>query len=415
MTSPMPLHRQQASRELRLISAQDQELSSLSQEVVQTDNKRAKRASITPIPLVARRSEQITIRSDALNHAIVDSLRSKEDYVMYEDIQIAERQVSLLKGEGSLTISIRPEEGEGWETVLEALNTLGDGCVDTYLAVMAIAIDLFGVDHLRTSIQISPDDILEVCGKKKSNGSYTPFQRAEVIKHLKTLSQTHVIATIPGQQVKRRGKKQQETVIRAEGPVIELLRFKIGEYHLITGEEIWEKRSIILGPWVTMVPGLSKNTATMLRRVLAYSGKNERYQKRLGTYLTFMFRINAKHGCKFPNDITMEALLKGAGIGTSSPHKGDLMEAIEHALDCLKRDKVIGDYWRVVDATPTGMAIKKDIQERGRGYFDAYLQQKWNFSPPPAIVAQYRALLRAASEADSGAGNLSRQVQNETH
>jgi hypothetical protein len=330
----------------------------------------------------------------------VNSLRSKEDYVRYEEQMVAERRGTLLKGEGRFTIAIQPEEGEGWETVLEALNTLGDGCVDTYLAFMAIAIDLHGVAHLRTPFQLSPDDILEVCGKKKSNGSYTPFQRAEVIKHLKTLSQTYVIATIPGKQGNRRGKKQDTTVIRAEGPLIELLRFKIGEYRTITGEEVWEKRSVIIGPWVTMIPDLSRNTATMLRQVLAYSAKNERYQKRLGTYLTFMFRINAKHGGRFPNDITMEALLKGAGI-TPPRQQGEFKQAIEQALDCLQRDHVIGSYWRVVDASPTGLEIEKDIGEHGRGWFAAYLQQKWNFSPPPAILAQYRSLLRPASEASS--------------
>jgi hypothetical protein len=173
----------------------------------------------------------------------------------------------LSKEYGQITISIQAQKGEGWETIVSALNTLGDGCVDTYMAVMGMVIERNGVEKIRTPFELSPDDILAFCGKKKSNGSYIAQQRSEVIKYLKTLSQAHVIAVIPSVQTrKRRGKEVTEpTVFRAEGAIIDLLSFKMGEYEAITGEEIWEQFSISIGPWAQMIPGLSMQTALMLR------------------------------------------------------------------------------------------------------------------------------------------------------
>ena len=361
--------------------------------------RRGRRPQTTPTSIVAKGKEDLTIRSDVLNREIINALRDKTTYTPYPDQRVAEHKHHFYqKDKGQIIITIQPLADESWETVLDGLNTLGDGCIDTYIAAMAIAIDRNGTEpqHVRIPFSISPDDILAVCGKQKSNGSYTAFQRAEVIKHLKTLSQARVVATIPGPG-RKRGRKMEPTVIRAEGGLIDLLSFKIGEYRTITGEEIWEKRSIAIGEWATMIPELNPQTANMFRQVLAYSAKNERYQKRLGVYLTFMFRINARHGGTFPNDITMEALLEGAGI-VPPRQQGEFREALENALECLKRDHVIGDYWKVIEATPEAQKIDRDVQEHARGWFASYLKQKWNFSPPEAMKKQYRNLLKEGGE-----------------
>ncbi len=357
--------------------------------------------------LVARRSPTVTIYSDVLNREIINALRDPTTYKLYEDQAIAEHKHRFDKEKGQIIIAIHPSEGEGIKEVLHAVNHLGDGCIDTHIAVLAIALDKNGAERIHTPFMIDPDEILEVCGKKKSKGSYTPLQRAQVIKHLKTLSQARVIATMPGRPPSGRGRRRNDgTVLRAEGALIDLLSFRIGEYHTITGEEVWEKRTIAIGRWATMIPDLSGKTAMMLRQVLAFSTKNERYQKRLGIYLTLMFRINAKRinaGYKgaFPNDISMSALLEGAGI-VPPRQQGEFKDAIESALADLKKRNVIGDYWRVVEDTPEACQIDKDVQERARGWFTAYLQQKWNFSPPEYIKEQYRKISKPASKEDAG-------------
>lgn len=348
---------------------------------------RRRRSLKVPTGIVAKDRQAITVNSDFISREIINSLRDKNAYTPYPEQGLAEYTRQFYKERGQIIVTIKPLESEAWETVLSALNTLGDACIDTYIAVMAIAIDRNGTDHIRTPFLISPDDILEVCEKKKSHRSYTPLQRAEVIKHLKTLSQAHVIATMPGPG-RRRGRKTEDTVLRAEGAIIDLLSFKIGEYSTITGEEIWEKRSIAIGQWVTMIPELNSTTATMLRQVLAYSAKNERYQKRLGVYLTFMFRINARRGGVF--ECSMSALLEGAGI-VAPRERDDFRKAIESALARLYRDRVIGEYTRIVDASQERETL---IHEHARGWWDLYSAQTWRFSPPDYAREQYHRILK---------------------
>lgn len=354
-----------------------------------------------PTPIVAKGKESISHNSNQFNWEIINALRDKSTYKHYPKYNIAEHKHTFMHEKGQLLITISAQEGEGWETVLNALNTLGDGCIDTYIAVMAIAIEQNGTDgdRLRIPITINPDDILAICGKEKSHGSYTPFQRAEIIKHLKTLSQSKIIVTMPGRPAtkkKRGGTKNDGTILRAEGQLIDLLSFKIGEYHTITGEEVWERRAISVGPWATMIPGLNITTAMMFRSLLAYSAKNQRYQKRIGLYLTQMFRINAKRGGQFKDGITMKQLLEGSGIVVPR-EQGAFRDAIEKAIQQLKDEGIIGNFWQVVDSDTAHEETTSEIaiRQHARGWFAYYLQQIWNFSPSESVKQQYKDLLKA--------------------
>jgi hypothetical protein len=380
-----------------------QEDTSAQQEAPTEKKKSRRHQAVTPI--VAKGQSTIQHKSDAVNWEIISSLRDKSIYTHYPDLTVAEHRHTFMKEKGQIIISIGAQQEEGWETVISALNTLGDGCIDTYIAVMAMAIEQNGTDgdRLRLSIMVNPDDILAICGKEKSHGSYTPFQRAEIVKHLKTLSQTKIIVTMPGQPgkvKKKRGPRRKGapnddgTVVRAEGALIDLLSFKLGEYNTITGEEIWEKRSISVGPWAKMIPGINTQTAIMFRQLLAYSAKNERYQKRIGLYLTQMFRVNARHQGQFPHGISMSALLEGAGI-VPPRQQGEFRESLEKAIGQLKRDGVIGEYWRIVESAPEPERIQQAIEQHAKGWFDYYLRQKWNFAPPPTVLNQYRNIMKA--------------------
>ena len=354
--------------------------------------------------IVAKGKSTVSFKSDILTHEIMKALRDPDTYTHDKERGLAEHTHTFLQNaKGSIILSIKPLENEGWETVLSALSTLGDGCIDTYIATLAIAHEHNGTDQIREPFHISPDDILEVCGKKKSHGSYNPGQRAEVMKHLKTLSQARVIATLTGNPCapKKRGPKRKgagtsdPTVMSAEGALIDFLSFKIGEYSTITGEEVWEKRRIAIGEWVTMIPHFCNQTAIMLRQVLAFSAKNERYQKRLGLYLTFMFRINAKNGGVFK--CSLAALLEGAGIVVPR-ERGQFKEAIEYALQVLKRENVMSNYEQIVGAGPAWQLIQKEIHERARGWWEKYAAIEWRFSSPDYAREQYRNLLKASTE-----------------
>lgn len=349
--------------------------------------KRGRRPHQPATDIVAKNKDTISAISATTNREIINSLRDKDLYQFYKEQGVAESKRRFNKDKGQIIITIRPLDDENFETIIYAVNTLGDGCIDTFIALQAIAIERNGVEHIRTPVELSPDDILEVCGKKKSNGSYTPNQRAEVIAHLKTLSQAHVVILMPGRPA--RGKRE-GTVLKVEGALIDLLSWKIGEYKTITGEEVWERRSISVGKWVTMIPEISSKTAIMLRKLLAYSAKNERYQKRLGLYLTFMFRINARKGGAF--EVSMDKLLEGAGIVPDKKNPGRFRDAIEHALACLQRDDAIGPYARVIDASEEGQEREKAVTEQAYGWWDIYSRQQWKFEAPARTKEQYKQL-----------------------
>lgn len=381
-----------------------------------TPKPRTRQKALTPA--IPARKDTISMVSHSVNRAIIDGLRSAENYKQYPDEVIAEYKASFGKEKSQLLISIQPEEGEGWDQVLYALNTLGDGCIDTYIALLAIMIEQNGVERIDTPVMVKTDDILEARRMKKSNGGYTTEQRAEVIKHLKTLSQAYITATIPNPEYNpqpRRGRKAKgdtsnHTVLKAEGVLVDLLKTKLGTYQTITGEELWERRGISIGPWLRLIPGVSNNIAVMLRQVLAYSAKNQVYQKRLGIYLTMMFRINARRGDSprgtFPEDITMRGLLDGAGITMDKKHPQRSKDAILKALDDLKKSNVIGDYWQIVDASETGKGIAESIQQQAYGWGELWLDQKLNFSPPNWLKEQYKNILEAAHKAKPGRGKL---------
>lgn len=376
---------------------------------VEVPEKQAKkqRSKQATTPIIARGQTTIQHNSLVAQWEIIVGLRDKDKYTLYPDHNSAEHQHSFMQDKGHMIITISAQDEEKWETVIHALNTLGDGCIDTYIAVNAIALEQNGTEsnRIRTPILVSPDDILAICGKEKSHGSYTPFQRAEVVKHLKTLSQTRVRMTMPGQAPKKRGPRRKgapphDGVLRVEGALIDLGSFKIGEYDTITGEEIWEKRSISVGPWITMLPDIHVKYAILFRRLLAYSGKNRRYQKRIGLYLSQMFRVNARHQGQFPNGISMSALLEGAGIIPDRWRAGEFRDSVEKAIQQLKDDGIISAYWKIVDDTPASQKIEQEIEQHAKGWFDYYLQQKWNFAPPQSILDQYKNILKEAKKPD---------------
>lgn len=353
--------------------------------LTRTQEQPAKRTRGTrrPAPAsVTNGSETVNVRSDILIQSLVHALRNGGEYKLHEDVGIAERTKRIgRKKEDQMITTIKPLEHEGFDVMLTAVNTLSDECVDTCFSLLGLAIEFNGTDRLPQRFQVTIEDILSMCGKKKHHGCYDTEQMTKVLNHLKTLSQMHIMASVEVQ----RGKKT--TTLQAKGPIIGLMG-SIAEYNM-QGEKLYEKYGIALGDWMVAIPELTRETAVMLRQLLAYSAKNKRYQKRLGIYLTFMFRNNAHKGCTFI--CSMQKLLDGAGIKTER-QVGRFKEAIESALAELKQDEVIGKYGPIVDSMP------EEIEQHATGWWDTYAKIQWRFEAPGYVKTQYRKLLKEGNE-----------------
>src|SRR5207245_242686 len=118
------------------------------------------------------------------------------------------------KGRGFVNLALSPRSEESWEQALASLELLGDELVDTFLVLLAVALDTHGTEHISIPFAITVDDILALCQKKKSKGSYPVRQRLHVIEQVQILSRISVRATL----VLRDGKQWQ-----VESPLLEIL------------------------------------------------------------------------------------------------------------------------------------------------------------------------------------------------
>jgi hypothetical protein len=299
------------------------------------------------------------------------------------------------KGLGELKLIISGLPEQACEPIENALDSIGDACRDTFVAITGLYIEKHGTEMMRSAFFLSIDEILDACGKKRNHGSFEPEARAEVIKHLKTLSQTYFEFSMPSTQKVKRGRTwvEEDCMIEVKGPLL-THDGSIAAYLKITGKELWAKQSIILGPWASLICGKGSTIQTKLlpTQVLAYSPNNEPYHKRLGHYIHWLFRNNAnepKGAMKY--GITMKALFEGAGI-VPTRDRGRFKDDIDNALKHLKEDDVIGEYWCMEEKTKPEV-LKKVIARQGR-WFDSYLGLYINFSPPQVTLKHYRNMAK---------------------
>lgn len=366
-----------------------------SDDEAQPQERRKRGARVPQAALVVKDPAAIQVKSDIFTQGIIRALRDGDAYIKYPDRQMAEYSGSLAKRKGDITITITPGDDENWDHVLIWLNTLGDEMVDTFIAVMALAIDENGVEGITAPFWHRPDDGLAICQRKKSNRAYTPDQRAAWIENLRILSRMHIRAESPG----ARGRTRY-----LNSALIDVFGQAVGEYKTITGEPVWEKRQVKVGEWAKIMGApYDKQMAATFRKVLSYHAQRERYAKRLGLYFNLQFRANAKrHDSAVER--TMATLLEQAGVKPDLKHPGDTRRNIEDALAKLRADGVIGAYSQIVDSSSSGKERQERIEQRAYGWWDDYLTTLWRIEPPEAIRQQYRAMLRRG-DPDDGAGD----------
>lgn len=339
---------------------------------------RRRHKHLSPTPLVVRNPSAIKVRSDQLTSRILLGLLDEKKYTRQTEHHQAEYTLILRKGGGYVSILLSPLHGESWDHVLASLDVLGDELVDIFLVLLAVALDAHGTKHITNPFTITPDDILAICKKKKSKGSYSGHQRQNVIEQLKTLARASVHATL----TLHHGKQ-----MHVESPLLEILMInQPEESKTCIGSERWHLK---IGDWATMIPELQYQTAVMARRVLQYHAREQKHEKRLGRYLTLLYRINA-YKDEERVKVSMGVLLEQAGIIPDLDHPGRTREAIESALKQLQTDGVIGPFAPLVENSSQGREAQERIEQRAYHWWDDYRRQLWLFDPPEYLRAVYQ-------------------------
>lgn len=329
--------------------------------------------------LVRRDPPYVPMRTDVITGLIMRGLLNKSEYQRQSrrGKDIAIYRAPLAKSKGELTITISPGEGQAWDDVGKSLEVLGDEVVDTYCALLALALDRFGTSRLDEPFFLSPDDILHICQRRQSKGSFTPPQRARVIEHLQVLNQAHVLASLPGS---RPGQE-----FRAESAILDLLPATIGEYRTATGATLWERREVKWGRWVLMVPKLSDQTAMMLRKILQYHPQRERLPKRLGRYVSLQESTQGYLVLK------LRTWLSEAGIHPDPKHPTESLKSFIEALETLKKHRVIVGFAPIVESISP--AHHQRIEQRAYGWWELCEMQEWRIDlMPPAEEAALRLM-----------------------
>jgi hypothetical protein len=353
-------------------------------EVTLIPLRRGRREHVSPVALVTRNPSEIKVRSDQLTSKILLGLLDEKKYTILTEHHRTEYMLTLPKGRGYVSIILSPLRGESWDHVLASLHALGDELVDTFLVLLAVALDTHGTKYITNPFAITADDILAICQKKKSNGSYSRRQRQNVIEDLYTLARASVRATLTLYRAKQR---------HIESPLLEIL--SSGQPNECETYPWYLK----IGNWATLIPELQYQTAVMARKVLHYHAREQKHEKRLGRYITLLYRINAyKNEGKVK--VSMSVLLEQAGITPDLDHPGRTQEAIESALKQLRNDGVIGLFIPLVENSSRGRETRERIEQRAYHWWDDYQRQLWLFEPPEYLRAAYQRKPRKAGVPD---------------
>lgn len=354
-------------------------------EALPTAHRRHKH--ISPAALVIKNPREITIRSDQLTSRILLGLLDEKKYVRHLEHNLAKYTQVLSRGRGSVRITLSPLAGESWSQVLSSLHQLGDELIDTFLVLLAVALDNGGTTHITNPFTITPDDILAICQKKKSKGSYSARQRQNVTEQLQILARASVSATL----TLHRGKQR-----HIEGPLVQIVMTgREEESKRCIGYECKQPWHLKIGDWAVMVPELLYQTAVIPRQLLHYHTRGQRHEKRLGRYLTLLYRINA-HKNDGQVKVSMGVLLEQAGIMPDLDHPGRTQEAIESALKQLRIDGVIGPFTPLVESSSRGRETRERIEQRAYHWWDDYQRQLWLFEPPEYLRAAYQRKSRTS-------------------
>ncbi len=328
---------------------------------------------VPPVALVTRSPSHVKIRSDQLTYRILLGLLDGKHYTQQPARRLAEYRQTLPKGRGYVSITLSPRSEESWEQVLASLELLGDELVDTFLVLLAVALDINGTERISTPFAITTDDILAICEKKKSKGGYPTRQRLHVIAQVHTLARASVRAALD----LRDGKQWQ-----IESPLLEvLMNGQAEESKTCTRHTDWHPWQLKIGDWASMIPELQSQTALMARQVLHYHARQQKYEKRLGRYLTVLYRINA-HRHEGRVRVSMGVLVEQAGITLDHDNPGRSRDAIESALTHLHTDGVIGPFAPLLERSSRGREVQERIEQHAYHWWDDYRQQLWLFEPP---------------------------------
>jgi hypothetical protein len=256
---------------------------------------------------------------------------------------------------------------------------MNDHLVDTWLAIQMLALACTPED-LATPQAMTAQLLLETCLREKTHYGYPYQQRQHMLQDVEAL-------------------KHLQMRIRLSLPYSGMPSPPIESPLLVVQDEAGERFQLTLGDWINLLPSQWRATATISRKILQLHPKNERYAKRLGLILCFLFidhpqrvtldgaTLLALTGLspdvmnpKRTRDSWMRAfkVLTGLPTLTKAQREKDYDEPVIWDSRAEEQDidperQIIGGFW--------AERIEPEVQQAQRGYLERWLKLPWSFQP----------------------------------
>ena len=386
------LHQQvHGSRELVPSVVAQQNTPTLPLSLVEEERTVRKRNLQRPavLALVARDPVAVAVCNTPVALELTRLLLQETMFDTHPQYGVAELHVSFPNSSGGILLSLHQQADERWEDVEVLLSHLGDELVDTLCAVMAMAIDVHGANHLTDTVFFRVEDILQICQREKSNRAYVPQQRAKIVEHLRVLARIHI--QLSGQL----GISGIENRMRT--PLIHLLSSTVGQYRHRSGDVFWERQAVKLGEWATLATPLSTQTAILMRTILKYHSQRERYAKRIGRRILLDFFSHARLGGEREEKAwltySLKEVLSLSGITPDLKHPDTTRTRIEGGIQRLVQDDILEGVAPVFNPIPSHSDLDSRLREHARGWWPSYLEQVRHFTPSSQLQTLYQSLV----------------------
>jgi DNA-binding XRE family transcriptional regulator len=279
-----------------------------------------------------------------------------------------------------------PDEVDAWAKIMwRTRDQLSDLDVDVMDSLAAVYLQQTRKPGESAAVDI--DDILAMRGLKPkrggsgTRGGYTPKQRQEAQAALARIQSIWLdMAEVDAyEDTERGGRRRSRKTIQSRPFVIS---DRMGQMRL---DGFMDVERFIFRPgevFAHYLHGPGRQTALLNAKILNFDPYRETWEKRLGRYLTNLWRIRARVGaCMEP--LRTQTLLETVGDELNPRRGARTRERLERALDALAERAIINawqyDRW------------DEDTTQQ-RNWFESWMQATVVIEPPDEIQEHYQEL-----------------------
>jgi DNA-binding XRE family transcriptional regulator len=279
-----------------------------------------------------------------------------------------------------------PDEVDAWAKIMwRTRDQLSDLDVDVMDSLAAVYLQQTRKPGESAAVDI--DDILAMrglvpkMGGQRRRGGYRPEQRQEVQAALARIQSIwiNLAEVVAYEDTERGGRRRSRKTIQSRPFVIS---DRMGQMRI---DGFMDVERFIFRPgevFAHYLHGPGRQTALLNAKILNFDPYRETWEKRLGRYLTNLWRIRARVGA-YMEPLRTQTLLETVGDELNPRRGARTRERLERALDALAERAIINawqyDRW------------DEDTTQQ-RNWFESWMQATVVIEPPDEIQEHYQEL-----------------------